>query len=152
MMMDLPPGFSVSAMTSEEVATLGAWAAAEGWNPGRNDLAIARAVDPEAFIALRDGETLAGGGTIFSYDGRFGFMGLFIIRPEYRGRGLGGALWRWRLARQRERLATGATIGMDDLDGAPVFMSISAFQLNYDSECNPDIAFTDVKDYQKSAA
>ena len=40
----------------------------------------------------------------------------------------------------------------DDLDGAPVFMSTSAFQLNYDSERNPDIAFTDVKDYQKSAA
>jgi peptide chain release factor 3 len=40
----------------------------------------------------------------------------------------------------------------DDLDGAPVFMSTSAFQLNYDSERNPEIEFTDVKDYQKSAA
>jgi len=40
----------------------------------------------------------------------------------------------------------------DDLDGAPVFMSTSAFQLNYDSERNPEIDFTDVKDYQKSAA
>ena len=39
-----------------------------------------------------------------------------------------------------------------DLDGAPVFMSTSAFQLNYDSERNPEIVFTDVKDYQKSAA
>lgn len=113
MTMGLPPGFSVSSMTAEEIAALGAWAAAEGWNPGRNDLAIARAVDPEAFVALREGETFAGGGSIFSYDGRFGFMGLFIIRPEYRGRGLGGGFWRWRLARLRERLAPGATIGMD---------------------------------------
>jgi hypothetical protein len=40
----------------------------------------------------------------------------------------------------------------DDLDGAPVFMSTSAFQLNYDSERNPDIEFSDVKDYQKAAA
>jgi peptide chain release factor 3 len=40
----------------------------------------------------------------------------------------------------------------DDLDGAPVFMSTSAFQLNYDSERHPDIIFSDVKDYQKSSA
>ncbi len=40
----------------------------------------------------------------------------------------------------------------DDLDGAPVFMSSSAFQLNYDAERNPDIKFSDVKDYQKKAA
>ncbi len=40
----------------------------------------------------------------------------------------------------------------DDLDGAPVFMSTSAFQLNYDAERNPAIKFSDVKDYQKSAA
>jgi peptide chain release factor 3 len=37
----------------------------------------------------------------------------------------------------------------DDLDGAPVFMSPSAFQLNYDAERNPEIRFSDVKDYQK---
>ena len=36
-----------------------------------------------------------------------------------------------------------------DLDGAPVFLSTSAFQLNYDAERNPDITFSDVKDYQK---
>ncbi len=40
----------------------------------------------------------------------------------------------------------------DDLDGAPVFMSPSAFQLNYDAERNREITFSDVKDYQKSAA
>ena len=40
----------------------------------------------------------------------------------------------------------------DDLDGAPVFMSSSAFQLNYDAERNPDIKFSDVKDYQKKGA
>ncbi len=45
--------------------------------------------------------------------------------------------------------AHGSSIA-DDLDGAPVFMSTSAFQLNYDSERNPDIIFSDVKDYQKS--
>ena len=36
-----------------------------------------------------------------------------------------------------------------DLDGAPVFMASSAFNLRYEQERWPQIAFTDVKDYQK---
>jgi peptide chain release factor 3 len=37
-----------------------------------------------------------------------------------------------------------------DLDGAPVFLATSAFNLRYDQERWPKIVFTDVKDYQKS--
>src|ERR1700733_15312925 len=37
-----------------------------------------------------------------------------------------------------------------DLDGAPVFMASSAFNLRYETERWPQIAFTDIKDYQKS--
>jgi peptide chain release factor 3 len=36
-----------------------------------------------------------------------------------------------------------------DLDGAPVFMASSAFNLRYEQERWPRIAFTDIKDYQK---
>jgi peptide chain release factor 3 len=39
-----------------------------------------------------------------------------------------------------------------DLDGAPVFMASSAFNLRYEQERWPKIAFADVKDYQKAAA
>ncbi|MDE2577566.1 MAG: peptide chain release factor 3 [Hyphomicrobiales bacterium] len=35
-----------------------------------------------------------------------------------------------------------------DLDGAPVFMATSAFNLRYEEERWPDIVFSDVKDYQ----
>jgi peptide chain release factor 3 len=38
-----------------------------------------------------------------------------------------------------------------DLDGAPVFMATSAFNLRYEQERWPRIAFADVKDYQKRA-
>jgi peptide chain release factor 3 len=37
-----------------------------------------------------------------------------------------------------------------DLDGSPVFMASSAFNLRYEQERWPKIVFTDVKDYQKS--
>ena len=69
--------------------------------------------DPAAFIALYSGSVLAGGGTIFSYDRQFGFMGLFIVRPEWRGAGLGAQLWTHRLGLLRSRLDARAAIGMD---------------------------------------
>jgi peptide chain release factor 3 len=39
-----------------------------------------------------------------------------------------------------------------DLDGAPVFLATSAFNLRYEQERWPAITFADVKDYQKAAA
>ena len=86
---ELPDGFSIGPMRAAEVLLLDDMAAAEGWNPGLADIGIAWDIDPDAFIALRRGDELIGGGTIFSYEGRFGFMGLFIVRPEFRGAGLG---------------------------------------------------------------
>jgi hypothetical protein len=56
---------------------------------------------------------LIGGGAITSYNGEFGFMGFFIVRPEFRGRGFGNALWHARRKRLLARLRPGATIGLD---------------------------------------
>ncbi len=47
--------------------------------------------------------------------------------------------------------AHGSSIALD-IDGDPVFMAPSAYSLRYDSERHPQIVFSDVKDYQKSAA
>ena len=68
--MQLPAGFTITPMRRNEIAVLDDWAAAEGWNPGRCDLQIAWQTDPELFVALRDGDRLAGGGSIYSYDGQ----------------------------------------------------------------------------------
>jgi peptide chain release factor 3 len=38
-----------------------------------------------------------------------------------------------------------------DLDGAPVFMGASAWDLNYEQDKWPQVSFSDVKDYQKGA-
>jgi peptide chain release factor 3 len=40
----------------------------------------------------------------------------------------------------------------EDLDGSPVFMAPSAWDLTYEAERWPDIAFADIKDYQKEHA
>lgn len=122
---------SIGAMTRSEVDVLGQWAASEGWNPGHNDLDIAWKTDSGAFIALRRGEELLGGGTIFSYDGDFGFMGLFILRPDVRGQGLGAWLWNERVRRLKQRLNPDASIGMDGVLAMVPFYARGGFAIAY---------------------
>jgi len=100
-------------MRRDELDTLVDWAAAEGWNPGLNDADIFWATDPEGFIAAELDGVMIGGGSIVSYGGRYGFMGFFIVHPDYRSRGLGNTLWHARLQRLIDRLETPAMIGMD---------------------------------------
>jgi ribosomal protein S18 acetylase RimI-like enzyme len=103
----------IRAMTRDELKVLIGWAADEGWNPGFHDASIFWGTDPEAFIAAELDSRFIGGGSVVSYGGAFGFMGLFIVDPRHRGHGLGSQLWHARLERLRSRLEPGATIGMD---------------------------------------
>lgn len=100
-------------MTRAEVDELVAWAAREGWNPGLHDAELFWATDPEAFVAAEIDSEIIGGGAITSYGGQFGFMGFFIVRPEYRGHGFGNTLWHVRRQRLLNRLQPSASIGMD---------------------------------------
>jgi hypothetical protein len=118
-------------MTAAEAAELGHWAAQEGWNPGTGDLEVAWAEDPEAFIGLRHGDQLVGGGSILSYSGAAGFMGLFILQPGLRRQGLGAVLWHERLRRLRARLQPGAPIGMDGVFHMAAFYARGGFRHLY---------------------
>lgn len=100
-------------MRREELDTLVEWAAAEGWNPGLNDAEVFWLTDPEGFIAAEIDGQLIGGGSIVSYAGQYGFMGFFIIHPDWRGQGLGNQLWHERKRLLRKRLEPSAPIGMD---------------------------------------
>lgn len=109
----MPGDLAIRNMRRAEVDALVGWAAREGWNPGLHDAELFWANDPEAFIAAElDGE-LIGGGAITSYGGEFGFLGFFIVRPEFRGRGFGNTLWHARRERLIARLRPGASIGLD---------------------------------------
>lgn len=127
----LPANLSIGPMRRDEADILAGWAADEGWNPGKADITIAWDSDRDAFVALRNGDDLAGGGTIFSYDELFGFMGLFIIRRDLRGEGLGRQLWTYRLKRLQARLAPGAYIGMDGVFAMVPFYERGGFKFAY---------------------
>jgi hypothetical protein len=132
MAIPLPNDLELDLMTSNEVAILRQWAVAEGWNPGLSDIDVARAYDPEAFIALRRNGELLGGGSIFSYEGVCGFMGLFIMREDQRQRGLGNRLWLHRRDRLRDRLCPNALVGMDGVLHMVPYYSRGGFEYLYE--------------------
>jgi GNAT superfamily N-acetyltransferase len=101
----------IRTLALPEIATLLDWAAAEGWNPGLNDAMAFQAADPSGFFgAFVDGVMVAGISAV-AYDAAFGFIGLYICHPDWRGQGHGKAVWDAGMAYLGER-----TIG---LDGVP---------------------------------
>lgn len=98
----------VRPMKREEAAQAVSWAADEGWNPGLDDAALFYDTDPAGFFGAEvDGEVV-GAASAVAYGDNFGFGGLFIVAPEYRGRGFGVPLWRHGMA-----YLAGRNVGID---------------------------------------
>nr|WP_082852771.1 GNAT family N-acetyltransferase [Caballeronia fortuita] len=80
-------------MTPRDVEVALDWAAIEGWNPGLDDARAFFAADPHGFfVGTWDGAPV-GCISAVAYDDAFGFIGLYIVRPEWRGKGFGLRLW-----------------------------------------------------------
>jgi len=102
------PGYTCRTMTRAEVAPALEWAAGEGWNPGLHDPASFFAADPQGFfVGLLAGEPVASL-SVVRYGRTFAFLGLYIVRPAFRGRGLGWTLWQHGMAS-----AAGRQVGLD---------------------------------------
>lgn len=118
--------FRVRPMRGEELAFAIDLAAGEGWNPGLNDAQCFYAADPGGFlIGERSGEPI-GCISAVSYAGRFGFIGLYIVRPEFRGRGYGLRMWEAAMARLR-----GLNVGLDGVVAQQGNYARSGFRLAY---------------------
>lgn len=88
------------------------WAAQEGWNPGLDDAAAFDQADPDGFfVAVDDGDRPVASISVVHHTDHFAFLGLYIVRPAYRGQGIGLSLWQHALSHAGER-----TVG---LDGVP---------------------------------
>ena len=117
---------AIRTMTAADLGLALGWAGAEGWNPGKADAAAFRAADPEGFlIAEVDGQPAACLSVV-----RFGdetaFLGLYICRPEYRGHGVGYALWQEGIARLAPR-----TTGLDGVPAQQANYARSGFALSH---------------------
>lgn len=110
------------------------WATDEGWDPGVHDAEIFHAAFPDGFYGLFIGDEMIGGGSLVSYQGEFGFMGFFIVRPEYRSQGIGRGLWFQRRDTLLARLKPGASIGMDGVVAMQPFYRQGGFEIAYRDE------------------
>lgn len=98
----------VRRLTRPELDLVLDWAASEGWNPGLNDAECFWRQDPEGFFgAVVDGQ-LVGSVSAVRYQGGFAFVGLFLVREQHRGQGLGRALTAAMLPH-----VAGCVIGLD---------------------------------------
>ncbi len=84
------------------------WANREGWNPGRYDGPCFHDADPEGMLlAELHGEPVATISCVRHSDD-FGFVGQYIVKPEFRGRGFGLRLWTAGMAQ-----LAGRNVGLD---------------------------------------
>ena len=121
-------------LTFPEFETLVSWAAREGWNPGLYDAELFYETDPEGFYGYFEQNNMIGGGSIVSYNGELGFMGFFIIHPDYRARGIGNDLWLLRRDTLLKRLQPNAAIGMDGVVAMQPFYQKGGFSIAYRDE------------------
>jgi len=129
---NIPPTFTL--LNRSQVHLLLEWAALEGWNPGLHDADLFYDTDPGGFYGFFEGNEMIAGGALVSYGSAFGFMGLFIVKPEYRGSGIGRALWHLRRDTLLSRLNPGAPIGMDGVVDMQGFYNKGGFQLAFKDE------------------
>ncbi len=102
------PHYTIRTMAKQDINTAIDWAAAEGWNPGLHDAESFYATDPNGFfIGEIDGEPVSTLSAV-KYGNSFGFMGFYIVKPTYRGKGYGIQLWNTGI-----KYLAGRNIGLD---------------------------------------
>ena len=84
---------TIRRMNCADVGLAVAWAAQEGWNPGRYDAECFHAADPNGFFMAEVNGEPVGCISAVAYDDTFGFMGFYIVRSDLRHHGIGMKLW-----------------------------------------------------------
>jgi ribosomal protein S18 acetylase RimI-like enzyme len=118
------PDCRIRTLRPDEVAQTIELAAREGWNPGLHDAACFATADPEGFIGAEVDGRLAGCISAVRYGSGFGFIGLYIVVPEWRGHGIGWRLWQQAVQRLQGRL-----VGLDGVPAQQANYRKSGFQL-----------------------
>lgn len=119
--------YLIRSMTPDEVERIAVeWAAKEGWNPGIYDAPCFYATDPQGFFAGFLGDEPIACISAVAYDPDFAFIGFYIVKPEYRGKGYGLKIWNAAIAYLQTQ-----NIGLDGVVAQQENYKKSGFELAY---------------------
>jgi GNAT superfamily N-acetyltransferase len=88
---------TIEQMNRKEVDIAIELAQKEGWNPGIHDAECFYSADPTGFYAAKLNEEIIGTISLVKYTDNFVFEGLYIIKPEFRGKGIGKQVQQYAL-------------------------------------------------------
>jgi GNAT superfamily N-acetyltransferase len=118
--------YAIRRMTKTEITIALDWAAKEGWNPGLYDLECFYKADPKGFfIGLLHDEPI-GCISAVAYGESFGFIGFYIVRPEFQKKGFGIQLWKAAMDYLQDK-----SIGLDGVLDRQAQYQKSGFRLAY---------------------
>ncbi|PPD44717.1 MAG: GNAT family N-acetyltransferase [Methylobacter sp.] len=116
--------FIIREMARNELDIVLGWAEQESWRPGVADADYFYPTDPHGFfIGLLGGEPIASISGIKYGDG-YGFIGLYIVKPQWRGQGFGIQLWHTAMG-----YLQGRNIGLDGVIAQQGNYQKSGFQI-----------------------
>lgn len=118
--------FTIKTMTKQDIDIMIDWAAEEGWNPGLHDADCYFAADPQGFLVGYLGDEPIATISAVNYQNAFGFIGFYIVKPQYRGKGYGIEIWNAGLKRLQ-----GLNIGLDGVVAQQDNYKKSGFNLAY---------------------
>jgi len=120
------PRLAIRNMSEQELAMALEWAASEGWNPGLDDAKCFYAADPMGFFLGELEGKPVGCISAVAYDKSYGFLGLYVVAPDYRGKGFGLKLWHAAMA-----YMNGRNVGLDGVLAQQANYLKSGFTLAY---------------------
>lgn len=117
----------IRKMSREEAEFAIDMAAAEGWNPGIHDGELFYEADPEGFfIAEIEGKPV-GCASAVAYDNDFGFLGLYVVKQEFRRKDIGMKLTEKCLKHLGDR-----NIGLDGVvENEKKYQKVMKFKSSY---------------------
>ena len=116
----------IRALSLDEVRTVIDWAADEDWNPGLHDAQSFFSADPQGFLGAFIDDQLVGSISAVCYGDDYAFLGLYLVKPELRGQGIGSQLWAHAMQR-----VEGRTVGLDGVVDMQSSYASSGFALAY---------------------
>ena len=109
--MNLQSDYVIKNMEKDDLKLAIEWAKNEGWNPGIFDVDSFYQTDPSGFFMGYLGQEPISCVSAVAYDDKFGFLGFYIVKPDFRGKGFGITIWNKGIKHLQKR-----NIG---LDGVP---------------------------------